>query len=195
MQSVDRVRKQLGRSVDRRTPAPTSELAREEALLQAVLAGYPDRVAKRRRPKAPDVVFASGGSASLDATSVVHEAELMVAVDAEERRGGVAVRVASQIQPEWLLELSGDLLGDVDALEWNADAKRVDRVTRMTFGNVVLEETRNPAPASEGATKLLAQAALEAGVRTFAEPEAVSAWQCRRRRASSGVPGGRLPHG
>ncbi len=179
MQSVDRVRKQLGRSVDRRTPAPTSELAREEALLQAVLAGYPDRVAKRRRPKAPDVVFASGGSASLDATSVVHEAELMVAVDAEERRGGVAVRVASQIQPEWLLELSGDLLGDVDALEWNADAKRVDRVTRMTFGNVVLEETRNPAPASEGATKLLAQAALEAGVRTFAEPEAVSAWQCR----------------
>lgn len=179
MQSVDRVRKQLGRSVDRRTPGPTSDHAREEALLQAVLAGYPDRVAKRRRPKSPDVVFASGGSASLDVTSVVHEAELMVAVDAEERRGGVAVRIASQIQPEWLLELSGDLLGDVDALEWNADAKRVDRVTRMTFGNVVLEETRNPAPASEGATKLLAQAALDVGVRAFAEPEAVSAWQCR----------------
>lgn len=179
MQSVDRVRKQLGRSVDRRATAPTSDHAREEALLQAVLAGYPDRVAKRRRPKSPDVVFASGGSASLDVTSVVHEAELMVAVDAEERRGGVAVRIASQIQPEWLLELSGDLLGDVDALEWNADAKRVDRVTRMTFGNVVLEETRNPAPASEGATKLLAQAALDAGVRSFAEPEAISAWQCR----------------
>jgi len=179
MQSVERVRRQLGRQLDRRTPAPASDHAREEALLQAVLAGYPDRVAKRRRPRSPDVVFASGGSASLDPTSVVHEAELMVAIDAEERRGGVAVRIASQIQPEWLLELSGDALGDVDALEWNADARRVDRVTRMTFGNVVLEETRNPAPASEGATRLLAQAAIEAGVRAFAEPEAISAWQCR----------------
>lgn len=179
MQSVERVRKQLGRLSDRKTPAPANDRAHEDALLQAVLAGYPDRVAKRRRPRAPDVVFAAGGSASLDPSSVVHDAELMVAVDAEERKGGVVVRLASAIQPEWLLELSGDALGESDALQWNADAKRVDRVTRMTFGNVVLEETRNPAPPGDETTKLLAQAAVEAGPRAFAEPDAVTAWQCR----------------
>jgi ATP-dependent helicase HrpB len=179
LQSVERVRKQLGRSLDRSRAGPRDDHAREEALLQAVLAGYPDRVARRRRPKAPDVVFAAGGSATLDASSVVHDAELMVAVDAEERRGGVAVRIASQVQPEWLLELPGDQLGEVDAVEWNAEARRVDRVTRMTFGNVVLEETRNPAPASEQTTRLLATAALQAGAAAFAEQEALTAWQCR----------------
>lgn len=193
MQSVERVRKQLNRLAERKTPAPGSDHAREESLLQAVLAGYPDRVAKRRRPKSPDVVFAAGGSATLDPSSVVHEAELMVAVDAEERRGGVVVRIASQIEAEWLLELSGDALGESDALEWNADAKRVDRVTRMTFGNVVLEETRNPAPASEETTKLLAQAAVEAGARAFAEPEAVSAWQCRLEALRAAFPEAGFP--
>jgi ATP-dependent helicase HrpB len=179
MQTVERVRRQLSRQLDTKVPAPRDDRAREEALLQAVLAAFPDRVAKRRRPKAPEVVFAAGGSASLDATSVVHEAELLVAVDAEERRGGVVVRLASQVQAEWLLDLAGDALGEVDALEWNDSAKRVDRVTRLTFGNVVLEETRNPAPASEEASRLLATAALDAGVRVFAEPDAVTAWQCR----------------
>ncbi len=179
LQSVERVRRQLGRGLDRAKPAPKDDRAHEEALLQSVLAGFPDRVAKRRRPKSPEVVFAAGGSASLDPSSVVHEAELMVAVDAEERKGGVVVRLASQIQPEWLLELPGDQLGESDALEWNADGKRVDRVTRMTFGNVTLEETRAPAPASDEVTRILATAAVEAGARTFAEPDAISAWQCR----------------
>ncbi|MDX2012968.1 MAG: ATP-dependent helicase HrpB [Myxococcaceae bacterium] len=179
MQTVERVRRQLSRQLDTKEPAPRDDRAREEALLQAVLAAFPDRVAKRRRPKAPEVVFAAGGSASLDATSVVHEAELLVAVDAEERRGGVVVRLASQVQAEWLLDLAGDALGEVDALEWNDSAKRVDRVTRLTFGNVVLEETRNPAPASDEVSRLLATAALDAGVRAFVEPDAVTAWQCR----------------
>lgn len=193
LQSVERVRKQLGRQVKRAGPSSLSDLAREEALLQAVLAGYPDRVAKRRRPKAPEVVFAAGGSAALDPASVVHEAELMVAVDAEERRGGVAVRIASAIQPEWLLDLPGSMLGDTAAVEWNADARRVDRVTRMTFGNVVLEETRQPAAASAEVSALLARAALEAGARVFAEPEVISAWQCRIEALRSAFPDAGFP--
>jgi ATP-dependent helicase HrpB len=193
MQTVERVRRQLSRQLDTKTPPPGDDRAREDALLQAVLAAFPDRVAKRRRPKAPDVVFAGGGSATLDSTSVVHEAELLVAVDAEERRGGVVVRLASQVQAEWLLDLAGDALGESDALEWNAGARRVDRVTRLTFGNVTLEETRNPAPASEEASKLLATAALDAGVREFAEPEAIVAWQCRVEALRSAFPEAGFP--
>ncbi len=46
---------------------------REDALLIALLAGFPDRVARRRRPHAPDLVLSGGGSAVLDPVSVVQE--------------------------------------------------------------------------------------------------------------------------
>ncbi|MEW6435146.1 MAG: ATP-dependent helicase HrpB [Myxococcota bacterium] len=178
--SVERVQRQLCRLVEtHRAPAPRTQADHETALLRAVLAGYPDRVAKRRRPKAPEVVFAAGGSGTLDAASVVHDAELLVAVDAEERRGGVVVRLASAIEPEWLLEIAGDDLGEVDALEWNADARRVDRVTKLTWGAVTLEETRQPAPASPEVSALLAEHALAAGFASFVEPEKLTAWLCR----------------
>jgi ATP-dependent helicase HrpB len=194
LSAVDRVRKQLGRLVNgKKGQSPRSEHDREQALLRAVLSGYPDRVAKRRRPKAPELVLSAGGSASLDAASVVHEAELMVAVDAEERRGGVFVRLASRIEPEWLLEVAPDDLGELDALQWNAESKRVERVTKMTYGAVTLDETRQPAPASDEVSKVLAEHALDEGVAAFAELEKVTAWQCRVDAVRSGFPEAQFP--
>jgi ATP-dependent helicase HrpB len=178
--SVERVTKQLGRLLDEgRSQSPKTNAARDAACLRAILAGYPDRVAKRRRPRAPEIVFAAGGSATLDATSAVHDAEFLVAVDAEERRGGVVVRLASAIEPEWLLEQPGDLLGEVDQLEWNASARRVDRVTRLTWGAIAIEETRQPAPASPEVGALLAEHALAAGPAAFADAERLTNWRCR----------------
>lgn len=179
LNSVDRVRKQLLRLADTQQPKPSSDQGREDAVLRAILASAPDRVARRRRPKSPELVLSGGGSATLDPTSVVHDAELMVAVDAEERRGGVFVRLASQVEPEWLLDLFPDDLGELDAHRWNDDAQRVERVTRMTYGQVVLEETRQPAPASDETSRVLAEAAVAAGPTTFVSPEALSGWVCR----------------
>src|SRR6185436_11771883 len=151
----------------------------EEALMLSVLAGWPDRLAQRRRPRSPEVVFAAGGSATLDETSVVHDAELMVAVDAEERRGGVFVRLASMVEPEWILEAVPDSLTEVDELSWNADGGRVERVTRLSVGNVVLEETRRPAEPNEQSAKVLAAAAVAAGPERFADREALAALRVR----------------
>jgi len=176
--SVDRVRKQLARQTKSEGPRPQDEVA-ERALLLAVLAGYPDRVAKRRRPKAPELILSGGGQATLDPNSVVQEAELMVTVDAEERRGAVVVRLASQIEPEWLLELFPDDITDVDVLEWNATNNRVERITRLAYGNVVLEETRKPALASEAAARVLAKAAVTAGIDQFVDAEALSKLRIR----------------
>ncbi len=187
--SVERVRKQLSRLIDTdRGLSPRSVAERESALLRSVLAGWPDRVARRRRPKSPELVLSAGGSATLDQTSVVHEAELLVAVDAEERRGGVFVRLASKIEAEWLLELDGDQLGEVDALQWNTDSKRVERVTKMTWGAVTLEETRQPAPASAETSALLAEKALDEGVAAFVDQARLAAWQCRVETVRTGFP-------
>lgn len=185
MSSVDRVTKQLGRVLDTDSAnAPRTNAERESALLRSVLAGYPDRVAKRRRPRTPELVFAAGGSASLDPASVVHDDELMVAVDAEEKKGGVVVRLASRVDPEWLLEYASPeggpaatTLGEVDRLEWNATARRVERVTRLTFGAISLEETRQPANASPETSALLAEQAVAAGPQAFADPERLTNWQ------------------
>jgi ATP-dependent helicase HrpB len=194
MASVERVRRQLLRLVDaRRAPAPKTQVEHETALLRAVLAGYPDRVAKRRRPKAPEVVFAAGGSGTLDDASVVREAELLVAVDAEERRGGVVVRLASAIEPEWLLEANSDDLGEADELVWNADARRVERVTKLTWGAVTLEETRQPAPPSPEASALLAEHALAAGPAAFVDQEKLTGWLCRVELLRAAFPDAQFP--
>lgn len=174
LQNVSRVRSQLQRFTDARAAnRPKDSLAREQALLRAVLAGYPDRVAKRRKPNAPQVVFATGGDAALDETSVVRDAEWVVAADAEERRGGVVVRLASAVEPEWLLEASPELLQDVDALGWNAQQRRVERVTRLAYGNLAIEESRQPAPPSAEASAVLARETMAAGLERLVDPAAL----------------------
>jgi ATP-dependent helicase HrpB len=194
MSSVDRVTKQLGRVLDTTSAnAPRTNAERESSLLRSVLAGYPDRVAKRRRPRAPELVFAAGGSATLDPASVVHDDDLMVAVDAEEKKGGVVVRLASKVDPEWLLEVAPDLLGEVDRLEWNESARRVERVTRLTYGNVTLEETRQPAPASPETSAVLAEHAIAAGPQAFADQERLTNWQCRVETLRAGYPEANFP--
>ncbi|MHB8875840.1 MAG: ATP-dependent helicase HrpB, partial [Myxococcaceae bacterium] len=183
--AVDRVRRQLVRQVDRSRQRPGTAEAVEDALCLSVLAGYPDRVAKRKSQNSPELLLFGGGSATLSETSVVHTPELMVAVDAEERPrspgrpSGVLVRLASKVDAEWLLELGAGSLQEVDGLEWNAGAKRVDRVTRLSYGALTLEETRAPAPPGEATSKVLAEAAISAGVERFVRPEDLEQWSAR----------------
>lgn len=132
----------------------------ESALGLAVLAAFPDRVAKRRRPAAVEVVFARGGSAQLAETSVVREAEFMVVVDAAEQRGrrqGVIARLASAIEPDWLLELFPDSIETRTETRFDAQLGRVDAHHSLRFFALVLDESR-----AEASAELLAQALFEA---------------------------------
>jgi ATP-dependent helicase HrpB len=181
--TVSRVRKQLLRSADTSRPRPKRPDEIEQALGVCVLAGYPDRVALRRRPRSSELLLSGGGSATLSDSSVVHDAQLMVALDAEERgtgrNAGVVVRIASRIEPEWLLEIAPDALMESEAHEMSEDGKRVERVRRVTYGSLVLEETRAPAPPSTETARVLAKAALSAGLDAFVEPEALEQSRAR----------------
>jgi ATP-dependent helicase HrpB len=132
--------------------------SRDEAIQLAVLAGFPDRVAKRR---GTDVLLSTGGAAQLSPDSAVRDAGLLVAVDAEERRRGgrsrVLVRLASAIEPEWLLDLQPDALREETQLVWDEKRERVEVVARLLYDQLVLEETRRlpRAEESEAATRLL----------------------------------------
>jgi ATP-dependent helicase HrpB len=192
-QVVDRARRQLlrvARDVARTTATPIppasghpERSAREagaesKGLLLATLAAYPDRVARRRAPGSDEIVLAGGGSARLDPASVVREARLLVALDAEERRGDrrgpgarapeVRVRIASEVTEEMLLDLFPGALRYEDALAWNAVAERVDATERLVYDDLVIEETRAPRADPEKVAALLAAEALARGPRAFA---------------------------
>lgn len=139
--------------------------ADDEQLGMCVLAAFPDRVAKRRRPGGAEVVFARGGAAQLAETSVVREEAFLVAVDATEageRGRGVRVRLASGIAPEWLLELFPDSVVDRSETRFDSERGRVDTYLSLCFEGLVLDESRSAAAGDEAAA-VLAAAVLERG--------------------------------
>jgi ATP-dependent helicase HrpB len=153
--------------------------AREQALLLATLAAFPDRVGRRRGPGSDEVVLVGGGSARLDPASVVRDAPLLVALDAEERKGDrrapgggrseVRVRIASAVDQEMLLDLLPDALRYVDEVTWVDGAERVDAVERLLYEDLVLEETRAPQADPSKVAALLHEHAVARGARAFTE--------------------------
>jgi ATP-dependent helicase HrpB len=81
------------------------------------------------------------------------------------------IRQASAIQPEWLIELFADDLQETTIANWNAQAERVEVVQRMLYDQLVIDETRVKEIKGEQAAKVLAEAALQAGLQRFADPE------------------------
>jgi ATP-dependent helicase HrpB len=157
----------------------------DQALLIATLAGYPDRVARRRRPGSDEVVLAGGGSARLAASSVVIEAPFLVAVDAREQGRGAVVHRASAVDPAWLLDLFLDRVEESDELVWNAERERVERVTRLAYDGLTLDEQRHVAGAqrdpvrADEVAEILAHAALAAGIERFCDRAELDAWRAR----------------
>nr|MBK7066496.1 ATP-dependent helicase HrpB [Deltaproteobacteria bacterium] len=187
--AADRARKQLLTAVRRDRSLSNAPLVApgndwEDTLGLALLAGYPDRVARRLR--GDEVALASGGSATLAATSEARGGAFVLAIDAEERtdhRGrGVQVRTACVIEPEWLLELFPD--GVIDAVEarWVAADERVDPVRVLRYRGLVLDESRaSPSPEVDKlVTERLLEEARRKGLRSFVEDaDAVDRWLAR----------------
>jgi ATP-dependent RNA helicase HrpB len=99
----------------------------DDAFRRAVLAGYPDRVARRRAPRSDRFVLASGSGARLARESGVVDAEFVVAVDvtAGTAPGGEAlIRLATAVDRAWLAPVS-------TAVEHRIDASGVVRAVRV----------------------------------------------------------------
>jgi ATP-dependent helicase HrpB len=156
-----------------------------ELLLQAILAGFPDRVAKRRARSASgedEILLARGGSARLMAASSVREAEWLVALDAEvggAGRGEPRVRLASRIEPAWLLDLFPEQVVARDELCWNEQAERVEGMSRLSFGELTLDESRQAEVDEDAASALLREQALAAGPAAFVDGEALATLTAR----------------
>ncbi len=183
--AVERARAQLARAT---RASDDDSYDDEPALLQSVLAGYPDRVARRLRPGARALALAGGMKAELSETSAVRDAPWIVAVDAEDRPGGrgVAVRVASAIEPEWLIDLFPERIAETSDVTWNAGAERVEAIERMTYEGLALDESPSKGAGSSAAiARCLADAAIARGARAFAPDGALDRWLARARFAAT----------
>jgi ATP-dependent helicase HrpB len=151
------------------------------ALCAAVLAGYPDRVANRRVAGKPELVLALGGSARLSRESVVRDADWLVAVAAEKpgQNGVPRVRLASAIEPDWLLDLFPESVKDSDQVIWNEAGERVERLSRVSYEALVLDESRRHDVDPELASELLRQQALAAGPEAFVDAGGLRALRAR----------------
>jgi ATP-dependent helicase HrpB len=183
--AVNRVKRQL---LGARVRGGARRQGREEddALLISILAGYPDRVAKRRSLKSDnrELLLSSGGAARLSPSSVVGQSEFLVAIDAEERRDANQarariVRIASRIEPEWLIDLFANQLRETTEAKWNAQSERVEVVERMMYDQLAISENAAATAGQEEAARVLAEAALAAGLQRFVEPETVANFLAR----------------
>ena len=150
-----------------------------------MLAGFPDRVARRRSSWSEELLLCGGGAARLSDESVVRDAELLVAVEVEERparkgedHAAPVVRSASAVEPEWLLEMFEERMTETEDVRFEPKAQRVESSRRLLYERLVLHETRAPARGAE-AERVLADAALAAGPGAFADPDELAAWRAR----------------
>ncbi len=151
--------------------APLDDASAEPELLNCIAAGYIDRLAQRTSP-GRTLLMANGKLAELAAESAVHRAPLIVAVRVSERRragrrGHALVWLASKVDEQWLFQHAFDRLVESEEFEFNANNQRVERVSRIRFGRIVLDETRRAANPGPDTAEALFRAAMAKGAHLF----------------------------
>ena len=158
---VLQARDQLAEVARRELPpperSPESPLPRDEALLKALLAAFPDRLARRREPKSPRALLVGGRGVRLADESAVVTPELFLAIDLDDRGPEALVRLASEVAPAWLPRER--LATDVE-VEFDPERERVIAWKRTRYEDLVIAESEATLPEGE-ATRRLAEAAAE----------------------------------
>jgi ATP-dependent helicase HrpB len=154
--AVERARRQLLRTrTGERDPVVADEVS-EEGVLHAVLAGFPDRVCRRRESGSPRAVMVGGTGVVQAPESAVRDAELFVAVDVEggERGTEARVRIASGIEVEWLAATFPGAVTTARTVECDPGAERIVARTIVRYHDLVLDEQARAAAPAEVAALL-----------------------------------------
>jgi len=158
----------------------------DDDLLHAVMAGFPDRVARLRAGK--QVLLSTGGSAEFAGDAPTYP--FMVALQIEDRSENPLplIRLAARMEPEWLIDLFPEHLCEENSAVWNRQAERVDAVYRLSYDALVLQESNSGAPDLKVAASMLADKAMEAGLERFVDPEELEHWRGRMEFAGFSAP-------
>jgi len=206
-QAVARSSQQLHRFVPSKKGSTRLDAdERDRRVAACVLAGFPDRVGKRRQPvgaaapqggpssgrehnadKSTSLVLSGGGAAQIGSQP---QAPLVVATNVVtpsrggNNRGGTSARqiarvtMAVPISADDLLDVAPDGLAEEERWIFNTRSERVERQSRLLYGAVVLEESVVPAkPGEAQATLALLDAVREHGLEVVLGAEQYAAMQ------------------
>jgi ATP-dependent helicase HrpB len=151
---------QLERAVAGRVKpeAGAERMGDEEALGRALLAGWPDRVARRREPNQPRAAMTGGRGVVLAPSSSVIHSELFVCVSLDagrrEARAESQVYLAHGVEKRWLPSAQ---LRTERSCEFDSATGGVRGFERSYYRDLVLSERAAPA-AADAASSALAKA-------------------------------------
>ncbi|ADB17784.1 ATP-dependent helicase HrpB [Pirellula staleyi DSM 6068] len=193
-----RTRDQLLRLVD--APRNTSSMPEDELLQRAILAGFPDRVAKRRETKlAPEYarddavrgLMVGGRGVKLDRSSQVLSEELFVCVELDMGQGEAIVRQASGVKRAWL---DPQLLETKRVAVFDDELLRVQGRKRTSWNGLLLDESQAALPEEDEVAEILAKEAIARWDRVFPpESEGVLDYVLRTRLLARLMPKLELP--
>lgn len=162
-----RVRDQLLRTLDSSCSEPL-ECAADEAVLRALLAAYPDRVAVRRPNDPLKGLMVGGRGVRLAPSCGVLASELFLCIDVDADPKETLVRQASAIERAWLA------LTAATVLSFDETSERVIARKRLCYEDLLIEESDAHLPRSDDATRILVDAAKERLPRVLPEAESAA---------------------
>lgn len=130
----------------------------DEGLLRALLAAFPDRLARRRESGSRRGVMVGGRGVRLAESSGVSEAELFLCLDVDASQTETLVRQASAVKRDWL---TPELTSAAIEVFFDAATERVSARRRLRFADLLIEESPAALPAGDQVAAVLAKAAGE----------------------------------
>jgi ATP-dependent helicase HrpB len=154
----DQLLKELRQSAGDAGRTPSGDLDDDAAVLRALLAAFPDRLARRTSPGSRFGRMVGGRGVRLAESSAVREAELFLAIEVDRGTSEALVWKASAIDRAWL---PPERLAVRTEVEFDAAAKKVIARRRVYWEDLLLEETPEALPDYDAVAPILAAAAAE----------------------------------
>lgn len=162
---VFRVAEQLAGMLDGGTgPQAVAGEASDTAIMRALLAAYPDRLARRRSRGSDRALTAGGKGVKLSGESNVRDGELFLAIDVHQATGDAKVRKASMVEFEWLEPSEFD---ERDECFFHPTLKQIAARRRTYWNGLLLNETPIERADEDQSQQLLYEHAIRNWERVF----------------------------
>ncbi|MCU0710644.1 MAG: ATP-dependent helicase HrpB [Pirellula sp.] len=164
--NITSVAKQLQQALKELSIGPNREVVPDterESLMLCLLAGYPDRLARRRGPGKSNGLMVGGKGVTLAPQSGVCEPEFFLCIDVDSGRGDANVRQASGVNSDWVMN------GAVEREEcfFHPTQKQIVARKQTVWIDLVLHETPTAITDLARAKAILFQAVRQNWETTF----------------------------
>ncbi|MBL8851145.1 MAG: DEAD/DEAH box helicase [Planctomycetaceae bacterium] len=181
--------RQAPRLPDSQTSSSVS--SSDVALPRALLAAYPDRLARRRDATGPRGIMVGGRGVKLGPRSAVTRDELFLCIDVDDAGAEAVIRQASAVERDWL---PPENLRTVVELFFHPSQRQVMARRRTYWEDLQLDETPTSLPDDDRAAELLFEHAQRDFARVFpTNDDAIGGFVTRVRCLAQWLPELELP--